>query len=61
MILLPHTTHTTNSDASIPTPTPPPPTRCVTMHAAVPVTRPLQNHLPLVRHLTTQAGLWMPQ
>lgn len=31
------------------------------MHEAVPVTRPLQNHLPVVRHLTTQAGLWMPQ
>lgn len=31
------------------------------MQEAVPVTRPLQNHLPVVRHLTTQAGLWMPQ
>lgn len=36
-------------------------TRCVMMQDAVPVTRPLQNHLPVVRHLTTQAGLWMPQ
>jgi hypothetical protein len=24
-------------------------------------TRPLQNHLPLVRHRTTDAGEWMPQ
>ena len=31
------------------------------MHEAVPVMRPLQNHLPVVRHLTTQAGLWTPQ
>lgn len=31
------------------------------MQLAVPLTRPLQNHLPLDRHLTTQAGLWIPQ
>jgi hypothetical protein len=31
------------------------------MQEAVPVTRPLQNHLPVVKHLTTQAALWMPQ
>ena len=36
-------------------------TRCVTMQEAVPVTRPLQNHLPLFTHLTTEAALWMPQ
>ena len=24
-------------------------------------TRPLQNHLPLVRQRTTEAGEWMPQ
>ena len=28
---------------------------------AEPWMRPLQNQLPLVRHLTTAAGLWMPQ
>ena len=31
------------------------------MQEAVPVTRPLQNHLPLLTHLTTEAALWMPQ
>ena len=36
-------------------------TRCVTMQEAVPVTRPLQNHLPEVTHFTTDAGEWMPQ
>ena len=28
---------------------------------AEPWMRPLQNQLPVVRHLTTAAGLWMPQ
>jgi hypothetical protein len=31
------------------------------MHEAVPVVRPLQNHLPDLTHLTTLAALWMPQ
>ena len=31
------------------------------MQEAVPVTRPLQNHLPLLTHFTTEAALWMPQ
>lgn len=31
------------------------------MHEPVPCTRPLQNHLLVLRHLTTQLGLWMPQ
>jgi hypothetical protein len=35
--------------------------RCVTMQLAVLLTRPLQNHLPLEMHFTTQAGLWIPQ
>lgn len=37
------------------------PTRWVSMQEAVPVTRPLQNHLLLFTHLTTQDALWMPQ
>lgn len=36
-------------------------TRWVTMHEAVPVTRPLQNHFPLFTHFTTHAALWIPQ
>lgn len=36
-------------------------TRWVTMQEAVPVTRALQNHLPDLTHLTTLAGVWMPQ
>lgn len=31
------------------------------MQEALPDTRPLQNHLPVVRHFTTDAGLCMPQ
>lgn len=31
------------------------------MQEAVPVTRPLQNHLPEVMHFTTEAGDCMPQ
>jgi hypothetical protein len=36
-------------------------TKCVMMHAAVPVTLPLQNHFPVLTHLTTEAVLCMPQ
>ena len=36
-------------------------TMWATMQAAEPRTRPLQNHLPLDTHLTTEAGRWMPQ
>lgn len=36
-------------------------TRCVMMQDAVPVVRPLQNHLPVVTHRTTVAGFAMPQ
>ena len=31
------------------------------MQEADPVTRPLQNHLPLFTHFTTQEALWMLQ
>jgi hypothetical protein len=31
------------------------------MQEAVPRTRPLQNHLPVATHFTTEAGVWMPQ
>ena len=37
------------------------PTRCVMTHDAEPIVRPLQNHLPVVTHLTTAAGLAIPQ
>ena len=36
-------------------------TRWVTMQEAEAWMRPLQNHLPLVRQRTTDAGEWMPQ
>ena len=36
-------------------------TRWVTIQEAVPIVRPLQNHLPVETHLTTVAGLAMPQ
>ncbi len=31
------------------------------MQEPEPWTRPLQNHLLVLRHLTTHAGLWIPQ
>ena len=36
-------------------------TRCVTIQEAVPVTLALQNHLPVLTHLTTAEGVCMPQ
>ena len=34
---------------------------CATMQVADPSTRPLQNHLPVATHLTTEDGTEMPQ
>ena len=31
------------------------------MHEAVPIVRPLQNHLPVGTHFTTAAGFEIPQ
>jgi hypothetical protein len=31
------------------------------MHDPLRPMRPLQNHFPVATHLTTLAGLWMPQ